>query len=118
MSKQPRKQRNRTEDASLHELHKQVRATLSEDLREEYGRRNARVNEGDTVEIMRGEDAGEEAEVIGVDLKNAVVHVEDVTIERADGEEVPKPLEASNLRITDLDLSDDVREARLEGENE
>jgi large subunit ribosomal protein L24 len=67
---------------------------------------------------MRGEDAGEEAEVIGVDLKNAVVHVEDVTIERADGEEVPKPLESSNLRITELDLSDDVREARLEGENE
>jgi len=118
MSKQPRKQRNRTENASLHEMQDQVRATLSEDLREEYDRRNARVNEGDTVEIMRGDDAGEEEEVIAVDLKEAVVHVEDVTIETADGEERPKPLEPSNLRITDLDLSDDVREARLEGENE
>ncbi|MFT4891269.1 MAG: large subunit ribosomal protein L24 [Halobacteriales archaeon] len=118
MSKQPRKQRNRTEDASLHEMQDQVRATLSEDLREEYGRRNARVNEGDTVEIMRGDDAGEEEEVIAVDLKDAVVHVEDVTIETADGEETPKPLQPSNLRITELDLSDDVREARLEGENE
>jgi large subunit ribosomal protein L24 len=118
MSKQPRKQRNRTEDASLHEMHDQVRATLSEDLREEYGRRNARVNEGDTVEIMRGDDAGEEGEVMAVDLKNAIVHVEDVTIETADGEETPKPLQPSNLRITELDLSDDRREARLEGENE
>ncbi|MFQ3293239.1 MAG: large subunit ribosomal protein L24 [Halobacteriales archaeon] len=118
MSKQPRKQRNQTENASLHEMQNQVRATLSEDLREEYGRRNARVNEGDTVEIMRGDDAGEDEEVIAVDLKDAIVHVENVTIETADGEEMPKPLEPSNLRITDLDLSDDRREARLEGENE
>jgi len=82
MTKQPHKQRNRTERASLHERHKQVRAHLSEDLRD------------------------------------ASVSVEDVTVEKADGEEVPRAMDASNLRVTDLDLEDDVRAERLEGDNE
>ena len=118
MSKRPRNQRNEAASASLHERHKQVHATLSDDLREEYGARRVRVNAGDTVEVMRGDFAGEDGEVVEVDLKNAVVHVEDVTVERADGEEVPRPLDASNLRVTDLDLSDDVRRERLEGDSE
>ena len=93
-----------------------MRAHLSEDLREEYGIRSVRVNVGDTVEVQRGDHAGESGEVAAVDLRAAVVHVEDVTQEKADGEEVPRPLDASNLRITGLDLDDDRREARLEGE--
>ena len=118
MTQQPRKQRNQTERASLHERHEQVKATLADDLREEFDTRSVRVNAGDTVEVMRGDFAGEEGEVTNVDLREAVVHVEDVTVEKADGEEVPRPLDASNLRVTDLDLEDDVREARLRGENE
>jgi large subunit ribosomal protein L24 len=118
MSKQPHKQRTRTERAPLHEKHRQVRATLADDLREEYGRRNARVNEGDTVEVLRGDFAGEEEDVVRVDLKDATVHVENVTTETADGEEVARPLDASNLRITELDLEDDRREERLEADDE
>ena len=118
MTRQPRKQRNRTESAPLHERQKQVRATLSEELREEYGKRNVRVNAGDTVEVLRGDFAGEEGEVIEVDLKAAVIHVEDVTIEKADGEETPRPLDTSNVRVTELDLDDDRRTARLEGDDE
>ena len=118
MSKQPSKQRNKTDRAPLHERHSQVKANLSPDLREEYDTRSVRVVTGDTVEVMRGDFAGDEGEVTGVDLKETVVYVEDVTIEAADGEEVQRPLDASNLRITDLDLSDDERVARLEGDNE
>jgi len=114
MSRQPHKQRNRTERAPLHERHDQVRAHLSADLREEYGRRSVRVNEGDTVEVQRGDFAGETGEVADVDLRDAAVFVEDVTVEAADGEEVLRPLEASNLVVTDLNLEDDRREARIE----
>ena len=116
MTRQPRKQRNETDRAPLHQRHKQVRATLADDLREEYGRRSVRVVAGDTVEVLRGDAAGEEGEVIGVDLKDATVVVEGVAVEAADGEEVPRSLDASNLRVTDLDLADDRREERLEGE--
>ncbi|MFW6018438.1 MAG: 50S ribosomal protein L24 [Halapricum sp.] len=118
MSEQPSKQRTQTRRAPLHEKQKQVRATLSEDLREEYGQRSVRVNEGDTVEVMRGDFAGEEGDVVDVDLRDTVVHVENVTLETADGEEVPRPLEPSNLRVVDLDLSDDRRQARLESEED
>jgi len=118
MTRQPRKQRTQQRNAPLHERHDQVRATLADDLREEYGKRSVRVNAGDTVEVLRGDQAGEEAEVIAVDLKDEVVHVDGVTVEKADGEEVPRPLDASNLRVTDLDLEDDRRQERLEGGSE
>jgi large subunit ribosomal protein L24 len=117
MTKQPRKQRKQTQNAPLHERQKQVRATLSDDLREEYGRRNVRVNVGDTVEVLRGDYAGTEGEVVTVDLKDAAVYVEEVTVAKADGEEVPRPLDSSNLRVVELDLEDERREARLRGED-
>jgi large subunit ribosomal protein L24 len=116
MSKQPRKQRNEDSEAPLHERHRLVRATLSGEYREEHGQRSVRVNEGDTVEVMRGDFAGETGEVVDVDLKDATLSVEDVTVEAADGEEVPRRLEPSNVRVTDLDLSDDLRQERLESE--
>ncbi|AFZ71562.1 50S ribosomal protein L24 [Natronobacterium gregoryi] len=118
MTKQPHKQRTQTERAPLHKRQKQLHATLSDELREEYDTRRTRVNAGDTVEVMRGDHAGEEGEVVRAILEDGVVHVEDVTVETADGEEVPRPLDPSNVRITDLDLEDERREARLEGENE
>ena len=114
MTRPAHKQRTQTRNAPLHERHDQVRSTLADDLREQYGQRSVRVNAGDTVEVLRGDHAGEEAEVIAVDLADEVVHVEGVTVEKADGEEVPRPLDASNLRVTDLDLEDDRRRARLE----
>jgi len=118
MTRQPHKQRNREERATLHEKQKQVRAPLSGELREEYEMRNVRVNAGDTVEIRRGDFAGESGEVVDVDLRAATIDVEDVTIETADGEEVPRSLDASNVQVADLDLEDDRREARLQEDNE
>ncbi len=118
MTEQPHKQRKAERNASLHERHKQVKATLSSDLREKYGQRSVRVNAGDTVEVLRGDYEGVEGEVVRVDLKDAAVHVEEVTLETADGEEVPRPTDASNLRVTSLDLSDDIRKQRLESEDD
>ena len=118
MTRQPHKQRQRERNASLHERHEQVKATLSTDLRNQYEQRSVRVNAGDTVEVMRGDYAGEEGEVVNVDLKDAAVHVEGVTVETGDGEEVPRPVDASNLRVTSLDVSDTRRKARLERNEE
>jgi large subunit ribosomal protein L24 len=118
MTRQPRKQRKRQAQAPLHERHSQVRATLADDLREEFGQRSVRVNVDDTVEVLRGDFAGETGDVVKVDLDDAVVHVEDVTLETADGEEVPRPLDASNLRVTALNRSDDLRVERLESEED
>lgn len=116
-SEQPRKQRKSQATAPLHQRQKQVRATLSDELRDEYNTRSQRVNVGDTVEVMRGDYAGTEGEVLRVDLSEKVVHVEEVTVEKADGEEVAYPVDASNLRITSLNLDDDRRRERIEGES-
>ena len=116
MTQQPHKQRKAEREAPLHERHKQVRATLSSELREEYDQRSVRVNQGDSVEVMRGDFAEEEGEVVQVNLRDATVHVEGVTNETVDGEEVPRPVDASNLRVTSLELSDPRRETRLESE--
>ncbi|MDY7083105.1 MAG: 50S ribosomal protein L24 [Halobacteria archaeon] len=114
-TKQPRKQRKQRSEAPLHQRHKFVHATLSDELREEYDTRRARVSEGDTVEIMRGDFAGETGEVHEVDLDDATVRVEDITDEKVDGEDVLRPLDASNLRITSLNLDDSAREERIRG---
>ncbi len=116
MTEQPRKQRTRARNAPLHKKQKQVRAPLSPELREEYDQRSVRVNAGDTVEVQRGDDAGEEGEVESVDLTDAVIHVDGVTVEGSDGEEVPRPLDSSNVQVTELDLEDDRREQRLSEE--
>jgi large subunit ribosomal protein L24 len=117
MTRQPHKQRAQTRDAPLHERHKQVRARLADDLREEYDQRTVRVNQGDTVEIMRGDFAGEDGEVTNVDLRDATIEVEGVTNETVDGEEVARPLETSNVRVTSLNLEDELRVERLEDES-
>ncbi|WP_330632325.1 50S ribosomal protein L24 [Halocatena halophila] len=118
MTRQPHKQRENTRDAPLHQRHKQVRAPLAPELREEYDQRSVRVNAGDTVTVQRGDFAGTDGEVVNVDLSEGTIAVEDVTLETADGEEVARPLDASNVQVTDLDLDDDVREARLTEAND
>lgn len=115
-SKQPRKQRKRREEAPLHQRHDRLHSTLTDELRQEYGARRARVAVGDTVEVMRGDFAGETGEVLEVDLETGGVAVEDLTQEKVDGEEIPEPIDASNLRITELNLDDQRRRERLEGE--
>jgi len=118
MTRQPHKQREEQRNAPLHKRHSQVMSTLSTELREEYDQRSVRVNEGDTVEVMRGDFAEETGDVVQVNMRDATIHVEGVTNETVDGEEVPRPLDASNLRVTDLDLSDPRRQARLESGGE
>ncbi|MFB6253483.1 MAG: 50S ribosomal protein L24 [Halobacteriaceae archaeon] len=118
MSKQPHKQRTDQRRAPLHEKHKQVRAPLDDELREEYDQRNVRVNAGDNVRVARGDFAGEEGEVVEVNLKDAAIEIEDVTVEKADGEEVARPIDASNVIVTELDLDDDQRRERLESDTE
>ena len=118
MSKQPHKQRTRAENAPLHQRGTQLHATLSEELREEYDTRRTRVNSGDVIEVMRGDHAGQEGEVLRVTLSTGEIYVEDVTVETADGEEVPRPVDPSNVRIISLNLSDERRKARLGGDTE
>lgn len=90
-------------------------AHLSADLREKYGIRTARVCKGDTVAILRGTEdlRGTEGKVLEVITKTGRVVIEGITINQADGTAVARPIHASNLVITKLNLADDWRKDSL-----
>jgi large subunit ribosomal protein L24 len=112
VSKQPRKQRKARFNAPLHIRQKFVTAPLSKELRSKYGR-SARVAVGDHVMVTRGDHAGTKGEVELVSLKSGTIVVEGVSVTKADGTEVPRPVYPSNVVITELNLKDKQREARL-----
>jgi len=113
VSSKPRKQRSHLYNAPLHILSKLMSAHLSPELREKYGRRSFSIRVGDRVKILCGEFKGVEGKVTGVDRKRQRVMVENVTIKKADGTTVPKPIHVSNVMITELNLDDEYRKKAL-----
>jgi len=114
-SKQPRKQRKFRYTAPWHRRRKMLSANLSPELREKYGRRSFPVRKGDIVRVMRGSMRGHEGKVLEVDYERLKIVVEGVTVRKADGKEVPKPIDPSNVQIVKLDLSDPRRAEKLGG---
>jgi large subunit ribosomal protein L24 len=114
LSKQPKKQRRAYYNAPLHKRQKLVSAPLSRELREKYGVRSLPVRKGDKVRIMRGDFKGHEDKVVRVDLKRYVIYVDGVTIKKADGTPVFRPIHPSNVMIIELNLDDDWRKKILE----
>ncbi len=113
-SKQPRKQRRAYYKAPLHKRQKLVSAPLSRELREKYGVRTLPVRKGDKVRIMRGDFKGHEDKVVEVDLKRLALLIDGVTIEKADGTRVFRPIHPSNVMIIELNLEDDWRKKIIE----
>ncbi len=112
-----RKQRKRVYQSSQHERGRLVSVHLSprylEDTKIRYPR-SLPVREGDTVLVMRGSNKGHEGKVTEVDRRRLRVMVEGVTVSKADGTEVGKPVHPSNLMITKLDMTDPWRRKLLE----
>lgn len=112
-SVQPRKQRRAHFQAPYHLRHKELAAHLSEALLVKYNRRSFPLAKGDTVKVLRGAFRGHEEKVASVDLKLRKITVEGVTVTKAKGTKVARPVEASNLLITRLNLTDPLRRERL-----
>lgn len=108
-SVQPRKQRKYRYNAPLHIRHKLVSANLAPALRKEFERRSMPLRKGDEVEIMRGSFKGFKGVIDRVDVKNLKVYVENANIKKADGTEVAKAMDPSNIKITKLILDDKKR---------
>lgn len=112
-SAKPRKQRKRLYNAPLHRLAKLMAANLSPELREKYKRRSFPVRTGDKVKILRGDFRGVEGKVTGVDRERQMIYVENVTLKKADGSTVNRPIHVSNVMITELNLDDPYRREAL-----
>ncbi len=112
-SAKPRKQRKRLYNAPLHKLAKLMAASLSPELREKYKRRSFPVRTGDKVKILRGDFKGVEGKVTGVDRERQMIYVENVTLKKADGSTVNRPIHVSKVMITELNLDDPYRREAL-----
>jgi ribosomal protein L24 len=64
--------------------------------------------------MMRGDWKGTNGKVLTIDATKRKVTVDGVTNKKADGTEVPLPVDPSNLLITKLNLEDNRRRAKLE----
>ena len=115
VSSKARIQRKTKANAPAHVKSRMLSSHLSKDLSKQYGRRSARVCVGDTVVIARGAEGirGVEGKVIAVATKTGHVTVEGITINQADGTSVARPVHASNLIITKLNLDDARRKDSL-----
>jgi large subunit ribosomal protein L24 len=108
------KQRKYAENAPLHVKHKLMAASLSKELRKEYGVRSVPVKTGDTVKISTGQFKGKTGKITKVCLPRTFIHVEGATVKRADGTDAFYPVHPSNVEITKLDLSDKKRAEKIE----
>lgn len=112
-SSQPRKQRKTLYTAPLHKRQKMMAARLSDELREEHGRKSFGVRKGDTVELLRGDFKGHRGKVEKVNLKSRRLYIEGVTVQKADGSDRFYPVHPSNVMIVKMVLKDEEREHAL-----
>jgi len=109
-----RKQRKNLYNAPMHKRRRWMSSHLEEKLLLKYDRRSIPVVKGDTVKIMRGSFKGHENKVSRVNLSKRYVEIEGVTMIKADGKKIAKPIHPSNLLITKLNLTDKWRRKKIE----
>lgn len=112
---QPRKQRKYIYNAPLNVKTKLLSTNLSKELRKKYNTRNITVRKGDKVKVLRGSFKGKEGTVEEVDRQNTKLYITKVETTKKDGSKVKVPVNPSNVQITELNLDDKMRKAKLEG---
>ncbi|WP_415283557.1 50S ribosomal protein L24 [Candidatus Nitrososphaera sp. FF02] len=96
-----------------HQRDSMVGATLSDNLRQQYKRRSARVVKGDSVKVMRGEYKGVEGKVDKVNTEKGTLQIEGIQREKVRGGQVKVAIHASNVMITSLKGDDKYRTSML-----
>jgi large subunit ribosomal protein L24 len=109
-----KKQRKEYFNAPLHKKRKWISSHLEENLLLKYDRRSISLVKDDTVKVMRGSFKGHEGKVTRVNQRRRQVEVEGLVMTKADGKKIAKPINASNLLITKLNLTDRWRRKKLE----
>ena len=103
--------------ATMQTRSKQLGANLSKDLQKKYGKKSARVVEGDSVTILRGEFKGVDGKVSKISTEKTSVAIEGVKKEKTKGDKFDVYIHTSNLVITSLNGDDKWRIAKLQGKD-
>ena len=103
--------------ATLQTRSKQMGSALSKDLQKKYGKKSARVVEGDSVTILRGEFKGVDGKIAKISTEKSSVTIDGIKKEKTKGDKFDVYIHTSNLVITSLNTSDKWRMAKLEGKD-
>ena len=103
--------------ATLQTRSKQMGSALSKDLQKKYGKKSARVVEGDSIKILRGEFKGVDGKISKISTQKSSVAIEGVKKEKTKGDKFDVYIHTSNLVITSLNSSDKWSIAKLEGKD-
>ena len=103
--------------ATLQTRSKQMGSALSKDLQKKYGKKSARVIEGDSVTILRGEFKGVDGKISKISTQKSSVAIEGVKKEKTKGDKFDVYIHTSNLIITSLNSDDKWRMAKLQGKD-
>jgi large subunit ribosomal protein L24 len=114
-SSKPRKQRFFRYNAPMHARQHFVHSHIDKALRAKLGikRRSVQISKGDTVKIMAGSKKGTTGKVIRVSLRTGRISIDSLVKKTAKGKEFNVPVSASCVYITELNLSDKLRAAKL-----
>jgi len=96
---------------------KQLGSALSKDLQKKYGKRSVRVNEGDSIKIVRGEFKGVDGKIARVSPQKNSVTIEGIKKEKTKGDKFDVYIHTSNLLVTSLNSENRWRIAKLEGKD-
>jgi large subunit ribosomal protein L24 len=114
VSVKPRKQIKKIYNAPQHLKRKWLSSHLEGSLLLKYDKRAVSVAKGDTVRVMRGSFKGHEDKVVRAGVGKRIIEIEGITMTKADGNKIPKPIHPSNVEITKLNLTDKWRRKKLE----
>ena len=115
-TRQPRKQRKFRYTAAGHEKRRMISSHLSDSLIKEYNVRSMTVRKGDLVKLVRGNEEFRDKECLVTEIfsKDLKIGLEGVNVRKADGSEVSRKVDPSNVVIVRLDLSDPKRKDKLD----
>ncbi|MBN2066880.1 MAG: 50S ribosomal protein L24 [Candidatus Diapherotrites archaeon] len=105
-SSKPKKQRKYFHSRPLHKKQAGLAGHLSKKLRQQLGKRSMSLRKSDTVKVMRGSRKGHEGKIVEVSYRKGTVSIEKLIRKKADGTEIPLPIKASKVIITEIDRSD------------
>ncbi|MGD0511023.1 MAG: 50S ribosomal protein L24 [Candidatus Micrarchaeaceae archaeon] len=114
-SGKPKKQRSFRFNAPLHVRQHFVHAHIDKQLKKRLSlkKSSVQISRGDTVKVMSGGNKGKTGKVTSVDLRTGRVRIDSLTKKNARGKEYNLSVNASNVYITDLNLTDKYRAAKL-----
>lgn len=114
-SAKPRKQRLFRYTAPMHMRQHFLHAHIDKKLREklQIKMRSVQIRRGDSVRVVAGSNKGKEGKVVNVSLRSGRIEIDSLKRKSARGKEFGVKVSVNSVCITDLNLDDKLRAAKL-----